>query len=294
MTDDIVQYEKYLTGEKHASQNTISSYLRDVTQFVNYLDEVCHCGPREADSTQVSACMVSMLGKGKSPATVTRFLASIKSFYNFLVAKGELEENPAKSVAAAKVERKYPEILTSKEVELFLEQPQCIDAKGFRDHAMLELLYATGIRVSELISLNLEDVNLAAAFIRCTSKGKERIIPLYHTAVKALQDYIKNIRPKLIADSEERALFVNMNGERMSRQGFWKIIKHYQEKAGIEKDITPHTLRHSFAAHLLENGADIRAIQEMLGHADISSTQIYAHVVKRQLKDVYRKAHPRA
>lgn len=294
MTDDIALYEKYLAGEKHASQNTISSYLRDVTQFVNYLDEVCHCGPREADSKQVSACMDWMLGKGKSPATVTRFLASLKSFYNFLVAKGELAENPAKSVAAAKVERKYPEILTSKEVELFLEQPQCIDAKGFRDHAMLELLYATGIRVSELISLNLEDVNLPAAFIRCTSKGKERIIPLYHTAVKALQDYIRNIRPKLIADSEERALFVNMNGERMSRQGFWKIIKHYQEKAGIEKDITPHTLRHSFAAHLLENGADIRAIQEMLGHADISSTQIYTHVVKRQLKDVYRKAHPRA
>ena len=179
-------------------------------------------------------------------------------------------------------------------MELFLQQPQCVDAKGYRDHAMLELLYATGIRVSELISLNLSDLNLAAGFIRCESKGKERIIPLYHTAVKALQDYVKNTRPQLIADSDEEALFVNMNGERMSRQGFWKIIKYYQEKAGIEKDITPHTLRHSFAVHLLENGADLRSIQEMLGHADISSTQIYTHVVKRQLKDVYQKAHPRA
>ena len=156
-----------------------------------------------------------------------------------------------------------------------------------------ELLYATGIRVSELISLNLDDLNLYAGFVRCRGK-KERIIPLYHGAVKALQDYVKSIRPQLIADSGEEALFVNMNGERMSRQGFWKIIKYYQEKAGIEKDITPHTLRHSFAVHLLENGADLRSIQEMLGHADISSTQIYTHVIKRQLKDVYQKAHPRA
>jgi integrase/recombinase XerD len=235
-----------------------------------------------------------MLGHGKSTASVTRFLASIKSFYNFLLAEGSVTSNPAKGLTAAKSERKYPEILTSREVELFLDQPQCVDAKGFRDHAMLELLYATGIRVSELISLELDDLNLSAGFIRCRSKGKERIIPLYHGAVKALQDYVKNIRPQLIADSGEEALFVNMNGERMSRQGFWKIIKCYQEKAGIEKDITPHTLRHSFAVHLLENGADLRSIQEMLGHADISSTQIYTHVVKRQLKDVYQKAHPRA
>ena len=159
---------------------------------------------------------------------------------------------------------------------------------------MLELLYATGIRVSELISLNLGDFNAAGGFIRCESRGKERMIPLYHTAIKAIQDYVKNVRPQLISDSSEDALFVNMNGERMSRQGFWKIIKFYQEKAGIQKDITPHTLRHSFAVHLLENGADLRSIQEMLGHADISSTQIYTHVIKRQLKDVYQKAHPRA
>ena len=290
-TNDIVRYGAYLAEEKHASQNTLSSYLRDITQFAEFLqgEEL-----RSVDSERIRDYINWMRGRGKSAASTTRFLASVKSFYNFLISKGDITENPAKGVTAAKVERKYPEILTSKEVELFLEQPQCVDAKGFRDHAMLELLYATGIRVTELISLDLENLNLAAGVIHCISKGKERVIPLYHTAIKALQDYVRTIRPQLIADSSEKALFVNMNGERMSRQGFWKIIKYYQEKAGIEKDITPHTLRHSFAAHLLENGADLRSIQEMLGHADISSTQIYTHVVKKQLKDVYQKAHPRA
>jgi integrase/recombinase XerD len=291
---DIAHYGAYLAEEKHASQNTVSSYLRDVTQFAEYLESSHDCSLADANSDLVRSYMNWMQGRGKSAASVTRFLASVKSFYNYLISTGDMQTNPAKGVTAAKVERKYPEILTSKEVELFLEQPQCVDAKGFRDHAMLELLYATGIRVSELISLNVDDLNLAAGFIRCESRGKERIIPLYQTAVKALQDYVKNIRPQLVADEDEEALFVNMNGERMSRQGFWKIIKYYQAKAGIEKDITPHTLRHSFAVHLLENGADLRAIQEMLGHADISSTQIYTHVVKNQLKDVYQKAHPRA
>ena len=265
-----------------------------MTQFSEYLQNTMDCGLRGAKPEMVRSYMDWMLGRGKSASSVTRFLAAVKSFYAYLVSDGAVKASPAKGITAARVERKYPEILTSKEVELFLEQPQCVDAKGFRDHAMLELLYATGIRVSELISLDLDDLNLAAGFIRCESKGRERIIPLYHTAVKALQDYVKDIRPQLIADSQEEALFVNMNGERMSRQGFWKIIKHYQEKAGIEKDITPHTLRHSFAVHLLENGADLRSIQEMLGHADISSTQIYTHVVKKQLKDIYQKAHPRA
>ena len=202
--------------------------------------------------------------------------------------------NPARGIAPAKVERKLPQILTSKEVELFLEQPDPADAKGCRDKAMLELLYATGIRVSELISLDLAHLNLSAGFIRCPGRGKERIIPLYQTAVRALGDYVEHVRPQMVERPDTSALFVNMSGERMSRQGIWKIIKHYQEKAGIQKDITPHTLRHSFAAHLLENGADLRSIQEMLGHADISSTQIYAQLVNQKLKDVYNKAHPRA
>jgi len=292
--DDVARYGQYLAEEKHSSQNTISSYLRDIVQFSEYLHTHQDCVLCNATADMVRSYMNWMMGHGKSAASVTRFLASVKSFYNFLISAGDLTENPAKGVAAAKVERKYPEILTGKEVELFLEQPQCVDAKGFRDHAMLELLYATGIRVSELISLNMMDLNLAVGVIRCENRGKERVIPLYQTAIRALQDYVRNIRPQLIAESRETALFVNMNGERMSRQGFWKIIKYYQEKAGIQKEITPHTLRHSFAVHLLENGADLRSIQEMLGHADISSTQIYTQVVKRQLKDVYQKAHPRA
>jgi len=232
--------------------------------------------------------------KGKSPATVTRSVASIKSFYNCLLAKGLVERNPAKGVAPAKVERKLPQVLTGKEVELFLEQPQCTDLKGYRDRAMLELLYATGIRVSELIALDVDDLNLPGGVLKCYSKGKERIIPLYPAAIRALAEYVRDVRPQLVDALDETALFVNMNGERMSRQGFWKLIKYYQEKAGIQKDITPHTLRHSFAAHLLENGADLRSIQEMLGHADISSTQIYSRLLNQKIKDVYRKAHPRA
>ena len=183
--DDIKRYGAYLAEEKHASQNTISSYLRDVTQFAEYLQNYEDVSLRDATGEMVQSYMSWMQGRGKSAASVTRFLASVKSFYQFLIAQGDITVNPAKGIASAKVERKYPEILTSKEVELFLEQPQCVDAKGFRDHAMLELLYATGIRVSELISLDLDDLNLAAGFIRCASRGKERIIPLYHGAVKA-------------------------------------------------------------------------------------------------------------
>ena len=293
MADYIAAYHTYLVEEKHAQTNTLSSYMRDINQYNAWLVE--RGGDlRKVKKESIAEYFEYLSSKGKSPATITRSTASIKSFYNFMVSSGAMKTNPAKTLTSVKVERKYPEILTSKEVELFLEQPKCVDEKGFRDHAMLELLYATGIRVSELIGLNVEDVNLTVGFIRCAAKEKERIIPLYAAAVKALQDYIKDIRPRIIASDDEPALFVNMNGERMSRQGFWKIIKYYQEKAEITKEVTPHTLRHSFAVHLLENGADLRSIQEMLGHADISSTQIYTHVVQKQLKDVYNKAHPRA
>ncbi len=294
MADYIASYRDYLTNEKHASANTLSSYIRDLTQFKSWLTDSGISDMKKVKKDTINEYLLHMTQSGKSPATVTRSTASLKSFYAYLVQTGVVKTDPAKGVAAMKVERKYPEILTNREVELFLEQPKCVDEKGYRDHAMLELLYATGIRVSELIGLDVDDVNLAGGFIRCRSRGKERIVPLYATAVKALEDYVKDIRPRIIADEQERALFVNMSGERMSRQGFWKIIKYYQEKAEIDKDITPHTLRHSFAVHLLENGADLRSIQEMLGHADISSTQIYTHVVKKQLKDVYNKAHPRA
>ena len=292
--DFIAGYTEYLKTEKRSSDNTVASYVRDVTQFQTYLREAEDAELHQCTSDDVERYMSYMAGKGKSPASVARSVASLKSFYQFLVARGVVEVNPARNTTTVRTERKFPQILTGKDVELFLEQPQCVDPKGYRDHAMLELLYATGIRVSELIGLDLQDVNLAAGFIRCENRGRERIIPLYPTAVRALTDYVKDIRPRLLLDPQETALFVNMNGERMSRQGFWKIIKYYQEKAQISKDITPHTLRHSFAAHLLENGADLRSIQEMLGHADISSTQIYSHLVKQKLQDVYHKAHPRA
>ena len=293
MSELLTVYEDYLKTEKHASANTVSSYVRDVHQFAQSMED-SGVSLTEVLPKDVEGFTKSLVRKGKSPATVTRSVASIKSFYNCLIALGKVDRNPAKGVAPAKVERKLPQVLTGKEVELFLEQPDCTDLKGYRDRAMLELLYATGIRVSELIDLDLDDLNLPGGVLKCYSKGKERIIPLYQTAIRALSEYVHNVRPQLVEDVEEPALFVNMNGERMSRQGFWKLIKYYQEKAGIQKDITPHTLRHSFAAHLLENGADLRSIQEMLGHADISSTQIYSKLLNQKLKDVYLKAHPRA
>ena len=293
MSELLSAYEDFLKTEKRASANTVSSYLRDVHQFAAAMDG------RGVELTQVAARDVeeyanSLVKRGKSPATVTRSVASIKSFYTCLLGKGYVGQNPAKGVSPVKAERKLPQVLTSKEVELFLEQPECTDAKGYRDRAMLELLYATGIRVSELIELDVDDLNLPGGVLKCYSKGRERVIPLYAAAVRALAEYINDVRPQLVDSVDETALFVNMNGERMSRQGFWKLIKYYQEKAGIQKDITPHTLRHSFAAHLLENGADLRSIQEMLGHADISSTQVYSRLLNQKIKDVYKKAHPRA
>ena len=294
MADYIGEYASYLRLERCSSDNTITSYVRDVTQFCRYLEEVEETELLQCAQEHIERYIAYMTGRGKSAASVARSVASLKSFYSYLLSQGVVRSNPAKHTAAVRTERKLPQILSGKEVDLFLEQPQCVDPKGYRDHAMLELLYATGIRVSELIGLNVGDVSLHGGFIRCSSRGKERIIPLYAKAVKALSDYVKNIRPQLVINPRETALFVNMSGERMSRQGFWKIMKYYQEKAQIDKDITPHTLRHSFAAHLLENGADLHSIQEMLGHADISSTQIYSHMVKQKLQDVYRKAHPRA
>lgn len=288
----MLEYRAFLSEEKHSSDNTVSSYLRDLQQYLRWLESES-MDPEKAAQADVERYTRYLLSLGKSVATATRALAALKSFYTYLMSVEAVPRNPARGFALEKVERKLPQILTSKEVELFLEQPDARDAKGCRDKAMLELLYATGIRVSELIGLNVENLNLSAGFLRCPGTKKERIIPLYSTAVRALDDYLRHVRPQIIEQPGEPSLFVNMNGTRMSRQGFWKIIKHYQELAGIQKDITPHTLRHSFAAHLLENGADLRSIQEMLGHADISSTHVYTQVVNQKLKDVYNKAHPR-
>ena len=294
MADYIALYEDHLLNIKRASANTVASYLRDLRQFQQYVTRTYDGDLLEMDKDRITVYFATMTNGGKSPATVTRSLASIKGFYGFLQSEGYIKQNPVLSIHVVKAEKKLPQILTGKEVELLLDQPKQTDLKGYRDKAMLELLYATGIRVSELIALNVDDVNLAVEFIRCSSGAKQRVIPLYPAAVRALEAYINEVRPNMIADPNETALFVNLYGERMSRQGFWKIIKHYQQTAGIEKDITPHTLRHSFAAHLLENGADLKSIQEMLGHSDISSTQIYAQLVKQNLKSVYNKFHPKA
>ena len=293
MVDYVEEYRGYLAEERHASDNTIGAYLRDVRRFACYADAA------SLDLLQVHKPLVQdyidgMTHKGRAASSVTRSLAALKSFYRYLVSVGALPENPAQEVDAPKVERHLPQILTGAEVEQLLRQPCCTDPKGCRDHAMLELLYATGIRVSELIALDTIDVNLDVALVRCGTAKHERLIPVYPAAVRALREYLERVRPGMIGSTEEQALFVNMNGERMSRQGFWKIIKQYREQAGIDKEITPHMLRHSFAAHLLANGADLHAIQEMLGHADISSTQVYAGLVGQRLKEVYRKAHPRA
>ena len=296
MTDKecLEQFERFLTDVKKASINTLSSYLRDVRQFSEYLSAGSDRTLLTSDESTLGDYIDSLRERGKSVATVSRAIASLKNFYQYPRDQGLIEKVPTGKLVPDKTTQKLPQILTSREVELLLDQPQCVDMKGYRDKAMLELLYATGIRVSELINLDISDVDLAAAIIHCRSKDKSRAIPLYPKAVVALSEYIEFIRPQMIASPDEQSLFVNISGERMSRQGFWKIIKHYQQKAGIEKTITPHTLRHSFAAHLLENGADLHSIQEMLGHADISSTQVYSQLVKKQLKDVYSKAHPRA
>ena len=291
--DYIAGYETWLAREKCAASNTISSYLRDVRQFSLWVKG------NDLPLSQVSQEDVKRYAsylerKGKSNATVVRSVASLKSFYTYMTAAHFVRANPTKGFTPNRIERRLPAILTNYEVDLFLEQPNIEETKGCRDKAMLELLYATGIRVSELIALDVCDINLSACFLRCRGKNKERVVPLYKAAVRALTAYINDVRPQLLDGPDDVALFVNMNGDRMSRQGFWKIVKCYQEKAGIHKDITPHILRHSFAAHLLENGADLKSIQEMLGHADISATQIYAQVVNQKLRDVYAKAHPRA
>ena len=286
-------YAHYLTEEKRASANTLSSYLRDVTQYLHWLEGE-GVSPEQAAQKDVESYTRFLSAKGKSAATVTRSLASLKSFYSYLIAEGRVSVNPARGLAPAKVERKLPHILTSKEVELFLEQPDASDAKGCRDRAMLELLYATGIRVTELISLKVSDLNLPLEYIHCGSEAKSRIIPIGAQAKASLHKYMERVREHMISVPEEEALFVNCNGRPMTRQGFWKIIKSYARRAGIEEDITPHILRHSFAAHLIENGADLRSVQEMLGHSDISTTQIYTKLTNQKLKNVYAKTHPRA
>ena len=295
MLDLIRVYENYLSKVKQASGNTVSSYIRDIRQFSDWLERVEKTELLNAVQQNISAYLAYLQDQGKSSATVSRTLASLKNFYAYAVSSGFLEASPVTDqIHVERGERTPPQILTGREVELLLSQPVTTDSKGLRDKAMLEVMYATGIRVSELIDLDIESVSLEMGVIRCVGAKKSRVIPLYPAAQKALASYLSDARPLMVADPSETALFVNVSGVRMSRQGFWKILKYYQGKAGIEKDITPHTLRHSFAVHLLENGADLSALQELMGHSDISSTQMYTSLVNQKVKSVYEKCHPKA
>lgn len=289
------EFIQYLAVERGLAQNTLESYGRDLRQFQAYLHNGQLDFIKDSSRSTILAYLNNLQTKGRAVSTISRNLAAIKSFYQYLVRERYLEKDPAAHLESPKLEKKLPKILSISEVEELLKQPNTFLPTGLRDKAMLELLYATGIRVSELISLNISDINLDMGYIKCYGKGaKERIVPLGSIAAKCVQEYIGKGRPKLVRTYEEAALFVNHHGNRLTRQGFWKIIKKYAQEATINKEITPHTLRHSFATHLLENGADLRSVQEMLGHADISTTQIYTHVTKNRLKEVYDKAHPRA
>jgi len=290
----VQKYVNYLEQGKHLSTNTLQSYRRDIEQYISYLRELSLAGISNTSKATIITYLLHLQKKGRATSTISRNLASIRSFYQYLAKNKVIEHDPTIELESPRVEKKLPQILSTQEVELLLEQPKCIDLKGYRDKAMLELLYATGIRVSELINLNVTDINFDVGFVKCNKKNKERIIPIGSLAIKALQDYMNKARKNMVKYSDEKALFVNVNGKRLTRQGFWKIIKQYRNQAKIGKDITPHTLRHSFAAHLLENGADLRSIQEMLGHSDISSTQIYAQIARNRIKEVYKKTHPRA
>ena len=295
MLDLIHAYENYLLKVKQASANTVASYLRDVRQFHQWLSDSAGVSLTEASQLHISDFLEHLQQLGKSGATISRSLASLKNFYSYLVASGFIEASPVSAdIHVDRGEKKLPQILTGREIELLLSQPVCVDAKGYRDKAMLEVMYATGMRVTELISLDVDDVNLELGIIKCNGTKKSRAIPLYPMALRALSIYMREIRDSMVADPDETALFVNVGGARMSRQGFWKILKHYQETAHIEKEITPHTLRHSFAVHLLENGADVGSLQELMGHCDISSTQMYTQMVNQKLKSVYEKCHPKA
>ena len=283
----------FLENDKKLSDNTLQSYKRDLKQFRRYI-EACEVSYNHVKEEDIKDYIRELQENGKKASSISRCIASIRSFYQFVLKRKKIKVDPTANIQSPKIEKRVPSVLTSKEVELLLDQPKDVDLKGTRDKAMLEFAYATGMRVTEIISLNIEDVNLEEGYVICKTGSKERNIPLGTMSLNALKEYVEDARDVLIKNENEHALFVNINGGRLTRQGFWKIIKYYKEQAHITKDITPHVLRHSFATHLLQNGADLKAIQTMLGHSDISSTQIYMQFQDEGIKDIYKKAHPRA
>ena len=293
MEENLAAFRMYLQNVKKSSENTILSYLRDLRGFCGFMEGLGVCEVSKINRTNIMAYVYELQNQHKASTTIFRNLASIRAFFYFLMGQGVVKENPAVDLELPREERKVPKIMTLEQVEKLLEQPKTSDAKGLRDKAMLEVLYATGIRVSELVSLHVDDVNLPFEYIRCTTGSKSRMIPIGTKAKEALWEYLKKGRVQLIHNPEETVLFLNYGGKKMTRQGFWKIVKNYAEEAGIPGEITPHILRHSFAVHLLENGADLRSVQEMLGHASLSTTQIYTHLSPGRLKQVHARTHPR-
>ena len=293
MEEQLNLFFGFLENDKKVSLNTLQSYKRDLKQFEKYIEDN---GEDYAEVTNdgIKEYIEHMQEIGKKPSTVSRGLASIRSFYQYEAKNKVVEKDPTEGIQSPKIEKRVPSVLTSSEVALLLDQPKDVDLKGTRDKAMLEFAYATGMRVTEIISLNIEDVNLETGYATCRNGKKERTVPMGNMSLKALKEYVLEARPTMIRDDNEKALFVNVNGQRLTRQGFWKIIKYYKDQAHIDKDITPHVLRHSFATHLLQNGADLKSIQTMLGHSDILSTQVYMQFQDESLKNIYKKAHPRA
>jgi integrase/recombinase XerD len=294
MTKDIQDFIQYLHEEKQTSANTEVSYERDLRKMYLFMEQQGIVTVNAVTTTKLNSYVMFLESEGRKPATISRSIASMKAFFHYLCREHILECDPAEALHPPKIEKKMPAILTTEEVTRLLEQPSGNTPKELRDKAMLELLYATGIRVSELISLKVSDVNLSLEYVVCTDAHKERIIPFGGVAKAALKTYMEQGRTVLAADTDCEWLFTNCSGQAMSRQGFWKLIKCYGKKAGIETEITPHMLRHSFAAHMVSNGADLKSLQEMLGHADISTTQIYSQVNQNMIREVYMNTHPRA
>lgn len=294
MEQTLPGFAAYLETQRHASKNTVASYCRDLERMFRFLDGKGIGDLKDITSTNLHSYILFLEKEGFSVATVSRSVASMKAFFHYAMEKHLVSEEPTGNIKAPHIEKKVPGILTQSEVELLLEQPSAKTAKGIRDRAMLELLYATGMRVTELISVKVSDVNLQLEYVLCRDEGKERVIPFGGKAKEALEHYLQNGRRQLMKGKEGSWLFVNCLGNPMSRQGFWKNLKDYAQKAGIREDITPYTLRHSFAAHLVENGAKLKEVQEMLGHSDISTTQIYMDLAAGKVRSTYRKAHPRA
>jgi integrase/recombinase XerD len=295
LQESLQDYLNYLSVERGLAKNTLESYGRDLNQYLGYLKEKKNLNLTGTTQATVIGYLLQMQARGKATATLSRSLAAIKSYYHYMAREKQIERDPTVNLDAPKQEKRLPRVLSVAEVARLLEQPDIKNPVGIRDRAMLEVLYAAGLRVSELVSLKVEDINLETGYLKCYGKGsKERIVPLGSVAIKFLRLYQEHARKFLAARLMENTLFLNHHGKGLTRQGFWKIIKKYADTLEVNTSITPHTLRHSFATHLLENGADLRSVQEMLGHADIATTQIYTHLTKGKLKEVYEKTHPRA